>query len=66
MLIRALLIFGLFFQLTVASAEPAPYYWWVSRLDGTRVCSQIPLGEGWIVEPTPFRDARCRVRHDKQ
>ncbi len=66
MLIRGLFIFGLFFRLTVGHAEPAPYYWWVSQFDGARVCSQIPLGEGWVMEPTPFKDARCRVRLYKQ
>ena len=46
---------------TTALGEPAPWYWWVSLLDGTRVCNQTPLGEGWAQEPTPFKDARCRI-----
>lgn len=65
MLIRHLSIFALFFGSTVAIGEPAPYYWWVSQLDGTRVCSQIPHGEGWVAEPTPYKDARCRIRFEK-
>lgn len=61
MLIRRLTIFTLFFLSTATLAEPAPYYWWVSRLDGNRVCSQFLPGDGWIQEAKPFRDARCRV-----
>ena len=44
-----------------AQAEPAPWYWWVSQVDGSRVCNQTSLGEGWIQEPKPFKDAHCRV-----
>lgn len=62
MLIRRLSIIGLFLLSTAAAADPAPWYWWVSQVDGSRVCSQISLGEGWLPEPTPFQDARCRVR----
>lgn len=61
MLIRALSIFALFLASTAAIGEPAPWYWWVSKLDGSRVCNQTPLGEGWLREPTPFKDARCRI-----
>lgn len=57
----AFFVFALFFGFPVAQAEPAPFYWWVSVEDGTRVCSQIPLGEGWQQEAKPFKDARCRV-----
>lgn len=62
MLIRCLSIFVLLFASAVAIAEPAPWYWLVSQLDGTRVCNQTSLGSGWTWEPTPFKDARCRVR----
>jgi hypothetical protein len=41
------------------AAEPAPWYWWVSKLDGARVCSQTPLGAGWSRIPRPYRDSRC-------
>ncbi len=41
------------------SAEPAPWYWWVSKIDGARVCSQSPLGSGWERIPRPYRDSRC-------
>ncbi len=62
MLIRRLFIFVLFFASTVSLAEPAPWFWWISRLDGSRACSQTSLGEGWVREPVAFRDAMCRVR----
>jgi hypothetical protein len=29
-----------------ALAGPAPWYWWESKIDGQRVCSQTPLGPG--------------------
>jgi len=45
-----------------ALAGPAPWYWWFSRDSDTRVCWQTSPGEGWVREPQPFRDARCRVR----
>lgn len=41
-------------------AAPAPYYLWMSQLDGTRVCSQISLGPGWERVGGPFQDSRCR------
>lgn len=61
MSIRALSFFALFFASTASVAGPAPYYWWVSQLDGSRACFQTPLGPGWIQEPKPFRDVRCRL-----
>lgn len=62
MSIKRLFILASFLLPTVAGAEPAPWYWWVSQLDGSRVCNQTSLGEGWTQEATPFKDARCRVR----
>lgn len=44
---------------SLLAAEPAPWYWWVSKLDGARVCSQTPLGPGWNRIPRPYRDSRC-------
>ena len=61
MLIRQLSVVVLLLASAGASGEPAPWYWWVSQIDGTRVCNQTPLGEGWIQEPKPFKDARCRI-----
>ncbi|MDR2187493.1 MAG: hypothetical protein LBE62_05485 [Azonexus sp.] len=43
-----------------ALGAPAPWYWWFSRDSDQRVCWQTSPGEGWIREPQPFRDARCR------
>ncbi len=45
-----------------ALGGPAPWYWWFSRDAPNRICWQTSPGEGWIREPQPFRDARCRVR----
>lgn len=54
----------LFLCLAAASvqADPAPWFWWISNFDGNRVCSQTSPGEGWTIEPIPFKDSRCRVR----
>ncbi len=41
------------------TAEPAPWWKWRSKLDGSLVCSQTPLGEGWTRAYGPFRDGRC-------
>lgn len=59
-------IFALGLWSTAALAEPAPWYWWVSQLDGSRFCHQTPLGAGWLQEPKPFRDARCRIPLNRQ
>ena len=48
--------------LTVASAAPAPYYKWTSRVDTAVVCSQTPLGPGWVQGDGPFSDSRCLKR----
>lgn len=61
MKLRFLALLALLCETGGAVGEPAPYHWWVSQSDGTRICSQIPLGEGWIREAKPFRDSRCRV-----
>ena len=63
---RLLAIFALFGLCTAAVADPAAWYWWVSLLDGSRACSQTPLGEGWVQEPKPFKDSLCRVPLNKQ
>jgi hypothetical protein len=42
------------------AAAPAPWFWWESRLDGQRVCSQTPLGPGWRkADPRAYVDSRC-------
>ncbi|MDR2838469.1 MAG: hypothetical protein LBV49_07915 [Azonexus sp.] len=58
-------LFLLFFAAALAAPAfggPAPWYWWFSRDSDQRVCWQTSPGEGWIKEPQPFRDARCRDR----
>ena len=45
--------------LSSASAAPAPYYQWRSKLTGELACSQTPLGEGWVKSNGPYRDMRC-------
>ena len=42
-----------------ASAAPASWYLWRSKLNGALACSQTPLGEGWEKSSGPYRDARC-------
>lgn len=49
-----LLLFG-----TSLAAAPAPWYWWVSKVDGARVCSQHPLGPGWEQVHRAYKDSRC-------
>jgi hypothetical protein len=44
---------------TVLLAAPAPFYWWVSKVDGSRVCAQGPLGPGWQKDPRAYKDSRC-------
>lgn len=41
-------------------AAPAPYFLWMSRIDGSRVCVQTSLGEGWQKMGGPYADSRCR------
>ena len=40
-------------------AAPAPWYHWRSRTTSAIVCSQTPLGDGWVRADGPYRDARC-------
>jgi hypothetical protein len=44
------------------AAGPAPFYKWTSRLDSQVVCSQTPLGPGWVQGDGPFSDSRCMKR----
>jgi len=55
------LLFGLALAMAAACAQakPAPWYWWVSKLDGARVCLQTSPGDGWYREGGPYRNARC-------
>jgi hypothetical protein len=41
-------------------AGPAPYYLWMSLVDGSRICTQISPGPGWKQMGGPFKDSVCR------
>lgn len=42
-----------------ASAGPAPWYQWRSKIDGTLSCAQSTLGFGWELASGPYKDSRC-------
>ena len=42
-----------------AWAEPAPWYKWRSKIDGTLACAQSTLGFGWELAAGPYKDSRC-------
>ncbi|KPC49694.1 hypothetical protein [Amantichitinum ursilacus] len=44
------------------NAEPAPWYRWISTLDGKQVCAQASPGSGWRQGDGPFRDPHCIKR----
>ena len=54
----ALALLALFLAAS-ASAGPAPWFQWRSKLNGALACSQTPLGPGWEKTGGPYRDARC-------
>jgi hypothetical protein len=59
--IFAIVLIGLFLAPTwTIHAAPAAYYLWMSMLDGSRVCSQTPMGEGWKLMGGPYKDSRCQ------
>lgn len=45
-----------------AHAAPAPWYWWISKLDGQRVCAQHMPASGWERAEGPFAQAGCQVQ----
>jgi len=47
---------------TLLNAEPAPWYQWRSKANGSLVCAQTALGPGWERAGGPYRDARCEKR----
>ncbi len=56
-----LIAFSVFLSIA-ASAAPAPYYQWQSKLDGTIICRQTSPGPGWErLSGRPFRDLHCRL-----
>ena len=57
---RRLVLLSLLFACALpATARPAPWYEWISRLDGKTVCAQTSPGYGWRQGRGPFPDARC-------
>lgn len=44
----------------LAHSQPAPWFWWVSKHDGQRVCAQTMPSQGWRKAEGPFRQAQCR------
>lgn len=48
--------------MTMSHAAPAPWYWWVSKVDGRRVCAQHMPAQGWERDAGPFAQAGCKVR----
>jgi hypothetical protein len=43
----ALPVLGALLWAAATQAAPAPWYWWVSKLDGKRVCAQHMPASGW-------------------
>ena len=44
---------------TAVDAKPAPWYWWVSKVNGDRVCAQVMPSQGWTRGEGPFQNAQC-------
>jgi hypothetical protein len=61
MLQRVVVFISLSLLVLNTFASPAAWYKWRSKEDGTIVCSQVPLGEGWEALDGPYKDLQCRV-----
>jgi len=46
----------------ILNAEPAPWFQWRSKANGSLACAQTLLGPGWEKIDGPYRDARCEKR----
>jgi hypothetical protein len=44
-------------------ADPAPWYYWRSKITNDRVCAQFSPGNGWVQDGGPYKDARCASRY---
>ncbi len=42
-----------------AHAEPAPWYYWKSKINGKLHCAQTSPGEGWEKDSGPYKDSKC-------
>lgn len=58
---RALSLLVALLWAVAAQAAPAPWYWWISKLDGQRVCAQHMPASGWERAEGPFAQAGCKV-----
>ena len=47
---------------TAASAGPAPWYYWRSKVDGARVCAQTAPGHGWERDSAAYDGPGCQPR----
>jgi hypothetical protein len=45
-----------------ASAAPAPWYYWRSKVDGARVCAQTSPGPGWERDSAAYEGPGCQPR----
>ena len=45
-----------------ALAAPALWYYWRSKIDGTRICAQTSPGPGWEQDSAPFEGPGCQAR----
>lgn len=43
-------------------AAPAPWYWWISKLNSSRVCAQVMPSQGWSRAEGPFTNAQCTTQ----
>lgn len=59
MRLKLSLILALMLLALTAWAKPAPWYWWISKVDGARVCLQNNPGRGWQRSGAPFANGRC-------
>lgn len=54
-----LAVAGALLAAQLAGAAPAPWYWWQSKLDGTRICAQVSPGPGWERASDPYTGPGC-------
>jgi hypothetical protein len=45
-----------------ATAAPALWYQWRSKLNGEVFCAQTSPGQGWELRDGPFKDINCTRR----
>ncbi|WP_284335067.1 hypothetical protein [Comamonas sp. NoAH] len=60
--LQAIGLAGIYLLCAVLWAKPAPWFWWISKHDGRRVCAQSMPSQGWEKAGGPFDNPRCQVR----